>query len=81
MALLSLERFEEALDCCKRCLEFDPTNPGVQLLRDKAQNGQEAKNKKDLEKQERLRKEAESQRQLELGFKVTFLQTHAHVFP
>ncbi|KAJ7477070.1 hypothetical protein B0H11DRAFT_1809238, partial [Mycena galericulata] len=32
LALVALERADEALDCCDRCLKFDPENKGVTKL-------------------------------------------------
>jgi tetratricopeptide (TPR) repeat protein len=70
LALIALERFDEAIDCCERCLAFDEGNLGVRSVHDKAKKGQEAKEKKEREKQERLRKEAEEQRKLKQAFDV-----------
>ncbi|KAJ7179452.1 hypothetical protein C8R46DRAFT_987205 [Mycena filopes] len=52
LALIALERAEEALDCCDRCLAFDPENKGVQTARSRAQQV-----KSDLEKKEKDRLE------------------------
>jgi tetratricopeptide (TPR) repeat protein len=43
VALVALERFEEAMDVCDRCLTFSPENSGVKALRQKAANGEEAR--------------------------------------
>src|SRR5437762_683750 len=47
LALTALERLEEAVDCCVRCLVFDPQNTAVQALENKAKEAQEAKVKKE----------------------------------
>ncbi|KAJ4472153.1 40S ribosomal protein S7 [Lentinula aciculospora] len=54
MALIALERLEEAIDCCARCLEFDKHNNGVQDVLKRATKLKAAKDKKDLERQEKL---------------------------
>ena len=64
MALMALERFEECLDCCDRCLHFDPNNGAVASVRQRALAAKEARDQKIKEKEERLRKaEAERIRQ------------------
>jgi tetratricopeptide (TPR) repeat protein len=55
LALVALERYEEAVDSCSRCLSFDPTNQPVFSLKEKAEKLHDAKVTKELEKQERLR--------------------------
>ncbi|KAF8591342.1 hypothetical protein K439DRAFT_995991 [Ramaria rubella] len=69
MALIALERFEEALDCCTRCLEFDSNNKSVQQLRDRAQSGKTIQDRKEKEKVERRNKEAEAKRVLNIAYK------------
>ncbi|CAL1701335.1 unnamed protein product [Somion occarium] len=58
-ALIALDRLDEALDCCDRCLQFDAENKGIQTLRDRALQLKEAKEKREQEKQERIWKEKE----------------------
>jgi tetratricopeptide (TPR) repeat protein len=72
IALLSLERYEEALDCCTRCLDFDPSNTSVRQLLDRAQKGKLTKEKKMQERIELFNREAEIKRELQLCFKVSF---------
>ena len=36
MALIALERYDDALDACDRCLQFDKDNKTVQAAREKA---------------------------------------------
>ena len=70
VALLALERFEEALDCCMRCLEFDPSNESARQLLDRAQTGKQHKEKRIQETALRLEREAELQREMDLCYKV-----------
>jgi len=60
LALVALERFEEALDCCTRCLSFNPENESIRSLLDQARKGQKA----NAEKQRRLEEEAVRKRDL-----------------
>lgn len=70
LALVALERYDEAVDSCSRCLSFDPTNQPVVSLKEKAGKLHDAKVKKEQEKQERLRLAEEERRRLQLAFKV-----------
>jgi len=69
LALMALERFDEAIDCCDRCLQFDEKNKDVRALRQKAENQKTAKEKRERERQERIREEQEHKRRLEAAFK------------
>ncbi|CCM04797.1 uncharacterized protein FIBRA_06990 [Fibroporia radiculosa] len=69
-ALMALDRFEEAIDCCNRCLQFDHGNKDIHVLRDKATQRQATKDKAERERQERIRKETEQKRRLREAFKV-----------
>lgn len=69
-ALLALDRPEEALDCCTRCLVSDPDNQPVRSLRSRAENAKNAKDRRHEEKEERLRREKEEERLLQIAFKV-----------
>lgn len=68
-ALMSLDRVDEALDCCDRCLAFDPENQGIKALRDRVLKRKEAKEKKERETQERLRKEKEAKAAMQAAFR------------
>lgn len=68
---MALDRLEEALDCCDRCLSFDAHNQGVQTIRHQAVTAKMAKDRKEREKAVRLRKEEEARRQMSIAFKVT----------
>ncbi|KAH8106145.1 ribosomal protein S7e-domain-containing protein [Cristinia sonorae] len=67
-ALVALDRIEEGLDCCDRCLEHDPDNAIVRDLRNRAAKLKEAKDKKEAERLERIRKEKEEERKLHVAF-------------
>lgn len=76
MALLALERFEEALDGCSRCLVFDPTNKSVQQLLDRAQKGKLLRDTRAQERIEEHKRIAELQRELDLCYKVRICATN-----
>lgn len=69
-ALIALERFDEALDCCERCLQFDKDNAGVKTVLEKATKLKEAKERKEREREETLRREQEEKARLSAAFKV-----------
>ena len=69
-ALLSLDRVEEALDCCDRCLAFDPDNQGINTVRERAVKRKESREKQERERQERLRKEREEKLAMQAAFRV-----------
>lgn len=71
VALLALERFEEALDCCTRCLDFDPSNTNIRQLLDRAQKSKLQKDKETQVRFERLQREAVLKRELRQCFKVS----------
>ncbi|KAF9076545.1 hypothetical protein BDP27DRAFT_1284388 [Rhodocollybia butyracea] len=64
MALISLDRLEEAIDCCKRCITYDQDNKGVQSTLERAARLKAAKDKKEQERQQRLRQEHEAKMKL-----------------
>ncbi|KAK0231124.1 40S ribosomal protein S7 [Armillaria fumosa] len=69
MALVSLRRVDEAIDCCTRCLEYDVDNKGVRGVLERATKIKVEKERKEKERQERLRKEQEAQRKINSAFK------------
>ncbi|KAI0660911.1 40S ribosomal protein S7 [Cubamyces menziesii] len=69
LALIALERYDEALDCCDRCLQFDKENKAVQATREKAAKLKEAKERKERERQERIRQEQLKQERLRAAYK------------
>ncbi|KAL4241503.1 TTC4 family protein [Abortiporus biennis] len=68
LALLALEREEEALDCCDRCLAYDSENQGVRSVKGKALKKKEEKDRRVRERQERVRKEQEEKAKMHLAF-------------
>ncbi|KAI6105448.1 hypothetical protein F5141DRAFT_1123779 [Pisolithus sp. B1] len=69
VALLSLNRPEEALDCCERCLSFDAHNRAVISVRDRAAKDKAEKDRKQREKEDRLQKERDQKRALQAALK------------
>ncbi|KAG1874768.1 40S ribosomal protein S7 [Suillus subalutaceus] len=69
MALFALERYEESLDCCERCLEYDPENKGVRSVRDCSAKAKAEKLRKESEKQERIHNEQRVKKLLQIAFK------------
>ncbi|KAI6047048.1 hypothetical protein EDC04DRAFT_579844 [Pisolithus marmoratus] len=69
MALISLDRQEEALDCCDRCLSFDAHNQAVKSVRDRATKDKAERDRKQRAKEDRLREEREEQCALQAAFK------------
>ncbi|KAL7282463.1 hypothetical protein ACG7TL_003934 [Trametes sanguinea] len=69
LALIALERYDEALDCCDRCLQFDKDNKAMQETRAKAAKLKEAKEHKERERQERERQEQLKQARLRAAYK------------
>ena len=73
LALMALDRLEEALDCCARCLSFDAKNKGIQTIRNQVVTTKIEMDRKKQEKLERLRKEEEVKQRMSLAFKVTII--------
>lgn len=71
LALLALERLDEALDCCDRCLAFDPNNAGMNTVRERAVKAQKGKEAREQIKEERIRKEQEEKRILAAAYRVS----------
>lgn len=77
LALVALERFDEAIDCCERCKD----NAAVKSAHDKAVKLKEAKERKERERQEKIRREQEEKGRLAAAFKVSLspgLRAYAH---
>lgn len=70
LALLALDRVDEAVDCCNRCLAFDPSNPGIKTVHEKALKAKKEKEAREKAKQERIRKEQEDKRILAAAYQV-----------
>lgn len=73
IALLALERVDDAIDCCDRCLQIDKDNKSVQSVRERASKAKAAKELKDQERLERIRKEKELNTRLSAAFKASCL--------
>ena len=71
LSLTALRREEEAIDGCDRCLQFDPSNSGVKVVRDRANKALEAKLAVERARQERERDERRRKSELEKAFKVS----------
>ena len=69
---MSLGRIDEALDCCNRCLAYDTDNPGIKVLRERALTVKKDTDRKERDKQERLRKEGEDKMKMQIAFRVRF---------
>ncbi|GJE84404.1 Tetratricopeptide repeat protein 4 -like protein [Phanerochaete sordida] len=69
LALVALERFDDAIDCCERCLGFDKDNAGVKGVHEKALKLKETKERKEREKLEKLQREQQEKRRLVAAFK------------
>lgn len=72
LALLALERVEEALDCCDRCIQFDPDNKGIISARENATAVKAKIDRKEVERLERIRVDNELNRRLKQAFNVGF---------
>lgn len=70
VALIALDRIDEALDCCERCLVFDPLNTAVKTISGEAKKKKELKDRKEKERLERIQKEEETKRLMKLAFRV-----------
>jgi tetratricopeptide (TPR) repeat protein len=70
-ALLALDRVDEALDVCDRCIAFDPTNDGMRTLRDKIVGRKELKEKVEREREERKKREQQAKQIMNLAFRVS----------
>ena len=69
-ALVALERLEEALDCCDRCLQFDKDNAAIKSLREKTYQSKKAKDEKQKQREEKLKKERAEQAILSAAYQV-----------
>ena len=71
VALLALERLDEALDCCDRCLAFDRDNMSVQAVRKQAATKKTAREQKEKDRLEKLRQQREEERRMKVALKVS----------
>jgi tetratricopeptide (TPR) repeat protein len=70
LALTSLSRYEEALDCCSRCLTYDADNVGVKTVQARAAKLKEEADMREQKKQEEKRKEDEKKMVLKMALRV-----------
>ncbi|KZS97600.1 TPR-like protein [Sistotremastrum niveocremeum HHB9708] len=68
-ALVALERYDEAIDCCDVCVRHFPDNSSAKALREKAILSRDAKSKKEQEKAAKELKERQERRQLSMGLR------------
>ena len=73
LALMALDRLEEALDCCARCLSFDAKNQGIQTIRNQIVTVKTEKDRKERERLARSKKDEEAKRRMSLAFKVIMI--------
>lgn len=66
---MSLGRIEEALDCCTRCLAYDADNTGIKVLQERALAAKKETDRRERDKQERLRKEEEAKIKMQIAFR------------
>jgi tetratricopeptide (TPR) repeat protein len=74
-ALVALERYEEAIDCCNWCLAFDEGNGAVLAVKERAEKCQTEKAKKLKEKSERAQKEKQEKILLDAALKACYEQS------
>ncbi|KAF5363738.1 hypothetical protein D9756_000603 [Leucocoprinus leucothites] len=60
LALLALERVDEAIDCCKRCLAFDHDNTGVRTVYEGTLKAKKEKEAREQAREQRIKKEQEA---------------------
>ena len=70
LALLALERVDEALDVCTRAGEGVADDAGFRSLRVRAEKKQEELRRKNEEKRERARRAQEERRRMDVAFAV-----------
>jgi small subunit ribosomal protein S7e len=75
LALVALDRVEEAIDCCLRCQSFDPSNKGIRGVLEKATKAKAAKDKREEERQKRLQAERDAKRALNLAYRVRIMRS------
>ena len=69
---MSLGRIDEALNCCNRCLAYDTNNIGIKALRERVLTVKKDTDRKEQDKQERLRREGEDKMKMQIAFRVRF---------
>ena len=74
LALLSLDRPEEALDATKRGLEFNGSNSGLLTVQQRAERAKSVKDEKESKRVDALKREASAKERMRNALKVTSLQ-------
>lgn len=72
LALLALERVDEALDVCTHASEGAADDPGFKALRARAEKKREELRGKEEERKERARHVEEEKRKMDVAFAVRF---------
>lgn len=72
LALLALERVDEALDVCTHAGEGAADDPGFKALRACAEKKREELRRKEEERKERARRIGEEKRKMDVAFAVRF---------
>ena len=70
LALLALERAEEALDCCMRCLAIDSENVSIKGVMERARNLKEKQDQKAAAEADRRKREEQKRNALSAALKV-----------
>lgn len=78
LALIALDRPEEALDCCDRCLAFDKENASVKATRERAEKLVATNVAKEAEKQRKVVEERIKKQRLRSAFEVCGVSVYNH---
>ncbi|KAI5124755.1 hypothetical protein M0805_005389 [Coniferiporia weirii] len=68
LALLALDRPDDAIDACHRCLRFDPDNSGIKKLQERALKAKDVKMEKEKITLERIEKEEAYKKRMRRAF-------------
>ncbi|KAL5508112.1 CNS1 [Sanghuangporus vaninii] len=68
-ALLALERMDDAIDACQRCLNFDQANDGMKTLLDLVLKAKSVNERKERERARQTKKEARERERLKRAFR------------
>ena len=78
-ALVSLGRYDEAEDCCSRCLSYDPNNAAVKAIQQRGLKLKAEFERVEREKQERIKKEEDAKLAMKVALRVC--KAYAHLCP
>lgn len=67
---MALDRTEDALDACQRCLSFDSDNAGLRTLHERVAKAKALKEEKERNRLDRLKKETMKKKRLQKAFEV-----------